>query len=453
MLQQIEDLCAQFAGFVWGIPMVVILIGTGLFFTIYLGGLQFRAFAHAVKVVMGKYDNKKDPGEITHFQALCSALSATVGLGNIAGVAIAIHIGGPGATFWMISAGLVGMIVKFTESTLAVKYRKIDENGVVHGGPMHYIELGLGKMFKPLSIWYCLGIIFATFGALALFQSNQVAEIVNMSFGIDRLGTGIVLAVLTAIVIIGSIKKIAAVSSKLIPLMAGIYIIGSLFVIFSNFQNIPDMFIQIVGCALTGGAVGGACAGLAIQTVLIQGVRRACFSNEAGLGTSAIAHSAAKTEYAVREGVVAMLEPFVDTVIICTMTALVIISSGLWQEDLNGIALTSNAFDLAIPGFGKFFLPVAVFLFAYSSLISWYYYGERSWDYLFKGKVPLWSYQIIYCGLIVVGAIWSLDPVINFSDGVMGLLVVPNLIALLLMAPRVKKFAKDYFDRLKAGEF
>jgi AGCS family alanine or glycine:cation symporter len=442
----------NFAGLVWGLPMIFLLAGTGVFFSLYFSGVQFRAFGHAINVVTGKYDKATDPGEISHFRALCTALSATVGLGNIAGVGVAIHVGGPGATFWMIVTGLVGMATKYAECTLGVRYRRIDENGRVRGGPMHYIDLALGPKFKVLAIWYSVGVIFGTFGPIALFQSNQVADIVNSSFGVEHYITGFVLAFLTGLVIIGGIKRIGAVAARIVPLMALLYFGGAFAILVQDLANIPAMLYQILNHAFTGTAVGGAAVGILVKEVLIQGMRRAAFSNEAGLGTAAIAHSAVKTKEPVREGVVALLEPFIDTVVICTLTALVIISSGLWDSELNGIQLSSAAFEAGLPGFGIYFLPVAVSLFAFSSLTSWYYYGEQAWGYLFgeRGLIP---YKCVYLFLIVVGSVWALTPVINLSDAIVGLTVVPNLIALLLLAPTIKKMTVEYFAKLKKGEF
>ncbi|MCB9030462.1 MAG: sodium:alanine symporter family protein [Deltaproteobacteria bacterium] len=442
-------------GYVWGTHTFILLVGCGLFFTLYLGAVQFRAFWHGIQVVMGKFDKHSDPGEITHFKALCSALSATVGLGNIAGVAVAISLGGPGATFWMIVTGLVGMVTKFVECTLAIKYRKVDDAGVVHGGPMYYITLGLGDWAKFLSVIYAVCVIFGSFGAVSLFQSNQVASIMHSSFGISQLLTGAVLCFLTAIVIIGGIKRIATVASKIVPAMAILYVGGALLVLALNFEQIPLMISLILDGACSGTAATGAFAGVVVRDVLMRGVQRACFSNEAGLGTAAIAHSAAKTKEAVREGVVAMLGPFIDTVVICSMTAFVIISSGLWSEDyanLGGVNLTADAFNKVIPGFGAYFIPVAVFLFAYSTLISWYYYGERAMEYLFPSTFVM-GYKFLYVILIVVGSVWTLKPILDFSDAVIGIMIIPNIIALLLMSPRVKAWTTDYFSRLKAGKF
>lgn len=442
-------------GYVWGLPMVILLVGTGLFLTIAMGFPQFKGFIHAINVIRGKYDDPNDPGEISHFQALTTALSATVGLGNIAGVAVAISAGGPGAVFWMIVVGAVGMATKFSECSISLMYRYVDEKGEVHGGGMHYIERGLGKAWKPMAIFFAVACTAASFGAANMFQTNQVASILNDRFAINPLLTGIVLAVLTGVVIIGGIKRIGMVTSKLVPLMGGIYVIGAVFVVISNIERVPEVIASIFYYAfndLEHGAFG-AVSGLAVREVLVNGVRRACFSNEAGLGSSPIAHSAATTSEPVREGVVALLEPFIDTVLICSMTAIVILLSGAWtQEGLTGVDLTAVAFDSALPGFGGFFVPVAVFLFAYSTLLSWSYYGERAVDYLFgaKGILP---YKLLFCVAAVIGSVWSIGPILAFSDMMLGLMVIPNLIAVLLLTPRLRKEVKSYFLRLKKGEF
>lgn len=448
----LNEFLGNIVGMVWGMPLVILLVGSGILLTLTLGFPQIRLFGHAIRVVLGHYDDPDDPGEISHFQALCTALSATVGLGNIAGVAVAIKAGGPGAVFWMVVVGLIGMSTKFTEVTLALMYRRIDKDGHTHGGPMYYIEMGLGKRLKPLAIFFAFACVWASFGAANMFQTNQVANILNGHFEVSKWLTGAVLAIMTAVVIIGGIKRIGSVTSKLVPFMGGIYVLGALTVIFTNISEVPSVLYMIVHDAFNGTAAAGGFAGAAVSQVLIQGVRRACFSNEAGLGSAPIAHSAASTKEPVREGVVALLEPFVDTVIICTMTAIVILISGQWTSDLNGVELTAAAFDTAIPGFGSYFIPFAVFLFAYSTLLSWYFYGETSVDYLI-GKKGVLPYKVLYCVLAFLGALWALGPILNFSDIMLALMVVPNMTAIVLLFPKVHKAARDYVIRLKAGDF
>jgi alanine or glycine:cation symporter, AGCS family len=452
-MEQINQFLEIAVGYVWGDWLAYTLLGAGLFFTLSLGLIQVKGFSHAFQVVRGKFDNPSDPGEISHFQALTTALSATVGLGNIAGVAVAISMGGPGAVFWMIVTGLLGMATKFSEVTLALKYRFVDERGIVRGGPMYYIERGLGKKWKPLAMFFSFACIASSFGAANMFQTNQAASILNASFGIPAWSVGLILSILTGVVIIGGIRRIGKVTSFLVPFMGGIYVLGALIVVVLNYQVVPELLVRIVTDAFTGTAAMGGVAGIAVAEVIRQGVRRACFSNEAGLGSAPIAHAAASTKEPAREGAVALLEPFIDTVLICTMTALVILISGAWVlPDLNGVELTAAAFDHAIPGFGRIFIPIAVFLFAYSTLLSWSYYGERAVDYLFgpKGSIP---YKIVFCILAFLGSLLSLAPVLNFSDIMLGLMVVPNLIAVIFLFPKLKEEANGYFKKLKAGEF
>lgn len=450
--EQISQFLSVAVGYVWGLPLVILLVGAGLTFTIVMRGIQFRALKHAIDVVRGRYDNPADPGEISHFQALCTALSATVGLGNIAGVAVAIHLGGPGATFWMVVTGLVGMATKYVECSLAVMYRRIDDKGVVHGGPMYYIERGLGKSWKPLAVFFAIACFISSFGASNMFQTNQMASIFESSFGIPPVVSGITIALLTGIVIIGGIKRIGAVTSYLVPIMGIIYVAGAMIVIVLNISEVPALIGHIISDAFTGTAAVGGFTGIALRQVIVQGVRRACFSNEAGLGSAPIAHSAAATSEPIREGVVALLEPFIDTVVICSMTAIVILLSGAWTQDLNGVELTAAAFDHAIPGFGRFFVPVGVGLFAYSTLLSWSYYGERAIDYL-VGEKGLLPYRIAFCIAAFIGAMWNLGSIIDFSDMMLGLMVIPNLTGALLLMPKISAATKSYFSRLNNGEF
>lgn len=453
LLVSIEQFLVLAVNYVWSTPLVVALVGAGLFFTIALGIPQFKGFIHAIKVVMGRYDDKDDPGQISHFQALCTALSATVGLGNIAGVAVAIHGGGPGAVFWMIVVGFVGMATKYSEVTLALMYREKGTGRIVRGGPMYYIKNGLGPKFKPLAVFFSVACICGSFGAANMFQSNQVATILESNFHINPWITGITLAVLTAIVIIGGIESIGRVTSKLVPIMGGLYVIGCFVVIFTNLSEIPYYLYRIVNDAFNGTAAVGAFSGIVVREVIKQGVQRASFSNEAGLGSSPLAHSAATTKEPVREGVVALLEPFVDTILICTMTALVILLSGAWKnQEANGVLLTAIAFDDSLHGFGKFFVPIAVSLFAYSTLLSWSYYGEIASNFLFGGKSVV-VYKTVFCCLIVLGAVRELGPVLAFSDIMLGLMVVPNLTAVILLFPKLRAETKKYFSRLKKGEF
>ncbi|MCB1153646.1 sodium:alanine symporter family protein, partial [bacterium] len=369
-MDSVNQMLGELAGLVWGPPLIVWCVGSGLYFLILSRGVQVRYFAHAVQVVLGKFDNADDPGAINHFQALSTALSATIGLGNIAGVAWAITTGGPGAMVWMWLIGAIGMGTKFFTCTLAVKYRRIDETGQVHGGPMYYIEQGLGKAWKPLAVAFALFVMAATFGGGNMFQSNQAAVALDHYFGVPKWVSGLALAVLVALVIIGGIKRIGNVASRIVPFMCLLYIAGALVIIVMHISMLPDLFVLIFKDAFTGQAVAGGAIGAVIQ----QGVRRGVFSNEAGLGSAPIAHAAAKTEEPIREGFVAMLGPFIDTLVVCTMTALVITISGIYADgdfiaraaensDLKGVIVTAEAFNQSIPGFGKFLVTAAVSLF------------------------------------------------------------------------------------------
>ncbi len=448
------------------IPFIVIwLILGAITFTVVMKFVNIRGFKHAIQLVQGKYDDPDDPGEVSHFQALTTALSATVGLGNIAGVAIAISIGGPGATFWMIVAGLLGMTSKFTECTLGVKYRIIDENGVVSGGPMYYLRDGLKKKgMKWLGIvlagLFALLVIGGSFGGGNMFQANQAFS--QLSYIMPTIADygawfGVLLAVLVGIVIIGGIKSIAKVTDKVVPIMAAIYVGAALVIIIMNIQHTGDALRLIWDGAFAADALKGGVIG-----VLIVGFQRAAFSNEAGVGSAAIAHSAVKTDKPVTEGFVALLEPFVDTVIICTMTALVLIFTGTYDNPLGleGAQLTSNAFEKVIFWF-PYVLVIAIFLFAFSTMISWSYYGLKGFDYLFGGiseklfgkrSVAKYIYFVTFLGFIIVGASSNLGSVIDFSDMMILSMGFPNILGLIILAPEVRRDLIDYWHKLKAGE-
>ncbi len=456
MLIQLENFLSTAVSYVWGLPTILLLILSGLLLSVILGGLlggiQRKAFFHGIQVIRGKYDKEDDPGQITHFQALMTALSATIGLGNIGIVAIIIKFGGPGAVFWMIVAGIIGMATKYAESTLAILFRKIDKDGVVRGGPMYYMEYGLGKQFKPMAKFYALSIAIGSFGIANMFQTNQSAVILNQSFGIPHIATGITMMILGGIVIIGGITRIAKVTSFLVPFMAVTYVIGCIIVIGFHFEKVPGLIYTIVTSAFSDtGLAGGAVA--TMHMAILQGVKRACFSNEAGLGSAAIAHSAASTNEPVREGVVALLGPFIDTVTICTLTALVILTTGVWEtSSLVGVPLTAEAFDSVIGGFGHYFIPVAATLFAFSTLISWSYYGETAIYYL-TGKKGILPFKIVFCIVALLGSLWKVQAVLDFSDIMTGMMVFPNLVAIWLLLPHLKKQTKRYFQKLDNGEF
>ncbi|WP_421754560.1 amino acid carrier protein [Croceimicrobium sp.] len=439
------------------IPFIVIwLIFGAIFFTIRMGFVNFWGWRHSIKLVRGKYDEEDAPGEVTHFQALATAVSATVGLGNIAGVAVAISVGGPGATFWLIVVGLFSMASKFTECTLGVKYRDIGEDGVVEGGPMRYLRKGLANkgmagLGKTLAVVFAVLAIGASFGGGNMFQANQAFEILSGEFAfMEGKGSifGIVLAILVGAVILGGIKSIAKVTEKIVPFMAGLYIIAALVIIFRNFGNIGEAFALIIDGAFNPSAMLGGFIG-----VMIQGVRRAAFSNEAGVGSAAIAHSAAKTKHAVSEGFVALLEPFIDTVVVCTLTALVLIFTGYYDDGgMGGAQLTSQAFGSVISWF-PYVLVIAIFLFAFSTMISWSYYGLRAWTFLFgRSQMTEIIYKVIFCVFIIIGSSVSLGAVLDFSDMMILAMAFPNIIGLLLLSGEVRSELKDYWSKIKKGE-
>ncbi|WP_066225153.1 alanine/glycine:cation symporter family protein [Formosa haliotis] len=469
------------------IPWVlIVLIGGAIYFTIYFKFINFTGFRTAIDVVQDKYhdiekhgadtlygdvtpndhaniiETLRDDsaeGEVSHFQALTAALSATVGLGNIAGVAVALSIGGPGATFWMIVAGFLGMASKFAECTLGVKYRDVGEDGTVYGGPMYYLKKGLGEkgfggLGKVLAVIFAVFVIGGSFGGGNMFQANQAAAQFVKLFEIESanggLYFGLVMAALVAVVIIGGIKRIASVTEKIVPFMAGIYVLASVIILVANYSHIGDAFMLIYEGAFSGLGIAGGLIG-----VMIQGIRRGAFSNEAGVGSAAIAHSAVRTIYPASEGIVALLEPFVDTVVICTMTALVIIITNFDGQFMEygvpiteGVELTATAFDSVIPHF-SIVLTLAVILFAFSTMISWSYYGMQGWVYLFgKGKITDLVYKFLFLLFVVVGASISLGAVIDFSDAMIFAMVVPNIIGVVLLTPIVKKELNKYMKAI-----
>ncbi|KJE34526.1 alanine glycine permease [Thalassospira sp. HJ] len=441
-------------------PLIVgWLVVAATIFTLYFGFVQFRRFGHAISLVKGDYSHPEDAGEVSHFQALATALSGTVGLGNIAGVAVAVSIGGPGATFWMILAGLLGMASKFTECTLGVKYRNEYEDGRVSGGPMYYLSKGLAEKGKPglgkvLAIIFSICCIGGAVGGGNMFQANQAfQQIVNVTGGDESFlaGSGwlfgLVMAIVVGVVIIGGIKSIAKVTEKIVPFMAVIYVTAGMIIILSNISMIGDAFAQIFVGAFTGAGVAGGVVG-----ALIQGFKRAAFSNEAGIGSAAIAHAAVRTKEPVTEGYVALLEPFIDTVVICTMTALVITISGELNSGLTGVELTSAAFASAFTWF-PLILALAVVLFAFSTMLSWSYYGLKSWTYLVgEGKGKEIIFKLFFCLCVIVGASMSLGPVIDFSDSMIFAMAIPNIIGLYLLMPVVRGEINQYWAKIESGE-
>lgn len=440
-------------------PLVIILLLTvATIFTIYFSFINVRGIKLAIDTVRGKYTDPNDVGEVSHFQALTAALSGTVGLGNIAGVAIAISLGGPGATFWMIIAGLLGMSSKFVECTLGVKYRDVGPDGTVYGGPMYYLtkglgEKGLGGLGKVLAIFFAIMCVGGSFGGGNMFQANQAAQQFNTMIGAtsDFAGFlfGAILAGIVAIVIIGGIKRIGSVTERIVPFMCGIYVLAALIIIISNYSLVPDALGKILSGAFTPTGVAGGFVG-----VLVQGFRRAAFSNEAGVGSAAIAHAAVKTDHPASEGLVALLEPFIDTVVVCTMTALVIIITGNYNNaaGMGGVELTSQAFESVLPWF-PIVLTVAVVLFAFSTMLSWSYYGLQAWMFLFgRSRMADFTYKVLFCIFVIVGSASSLSAVTDFSDAMIFAMVLPNVIGLLILMPVVKKELKSYTSKIKSGE-
>ncbi len=455
-----EDGTPQTSGF----PLiVVVLVAGGLFFTIRYGFVNIRLFFHAIRVVRGHYDDPEDAGEISHFKALTSALAATVGLGNIGGVAVAITTGGAGAVFWMWVTAIFGMSMKFSSCTLAQLYRRFKEDGHVLGGPMVYLKDGLrerapawiswvGYIFSPL---FAILTIMAAFGGGNMYQSNQTYEVMRQVFGFGDsealpIAVGLLLFLLVGIVIIGGIKRIGEVTSKVVPAMCVGYVLVCLIVVVTNFRDVPAMLLSIPRSAFSLKAGLGGFLG-----IVIVGMQRAAFSNEAGLGSAAIAHAAARTNEPVREGLVAMLGPFIDTVVVCTMTALAILITGVHKEvaGMGGVEITARAFG-SVHGLFPYFLVVAVFIFAYSTLISWSYYGERAVEYLTGPYSPhaVGAYRIVYCLVAAVGPLLSLTNVITFADMMLLSMAFPNILGMVLLSGRVRQLKNDYEERLAHGE-
>jgi AGCS family alanine or glycine:cation symporter len=447
------------SGYVWGPPLIIVLVGTGVFLSLRLRFIQLRGFGHGIRLLAGKYDDPKQQGQISHFQALSAALSATIGTGNIAGVATAIATGGPGAVFWMWVTALLGMAIKFSSCLLAVKYRKVDAGGAVRGGPMYYIEQGLGPGFKPLAMLFALCAAVAALGIGNMVQSNSVADALKDLAGCSsdsevllfRLVIGLVLAVSTALVIVGGIKRIGRVASFLVPFMSVAYVGGALLIIVTHLEMVGPALKLIFKHAFTPTAALGSFLGSSVLLTIRMGVARGIFSNESGLGTAPMIHAAARTDEAVHQGLVAMLGPFIDTILICSMTALVIIISGLWQGGLDGAPLTCSAFNQFLPGGGRAIVSLGLALFAYSTLISWYYYGEKGVEYLLGSRI-ISPYKWVYIMVIPLGAVVRLDIVWGFADIANGFMALPNLMAVLGLSGVVSAATTNYYKRRQTGQ-
>ena len=437
--------------FVWGPPMLVLLVGTGIYLTFRTNFFSITKLGYILRNTLMKMFSKeeKGEGEVTAFQAVATALAATVGTGNIAGVATAIAVGGPGAILWMWIAALFGMTTKFAEVVLAIQYREKTPDGRFVGGPMYYITNGLKKKW--------LAYIFAAFGAMAAFgignmvQSNSIAASLEVTFGMNKLFVGIVLAVFAAIVVIGGIKRIAVVTEKLVPFMAAFYILGGLVIIILNITHIPQAFKLIFSNAFTGTAAVGGFAGSTLKIAMTKGVARGVFTNEAGLGSAPIAHAAATTDHPVRQGLWGVFEVFVDTIVICTITALSIMVTDVWSSGETGAALTTMAFDKALPTVGGYIVSIGILLFAFSTILGWEYYGERCAEYIFGPKVNM-IYRIIWIPFIVIGAIGGLETLWDLADTLNGLMAIPNLIGVFALSGVVIKLTKEFFKKEYATE-
>lgn len=455
-MKVLDSILQAYADTAWGLPLVILLIGGGLYLLVRSQFLPFRYFFHALNVLRGKYDDPDAPGEITHFQALSTALASTIGMGNIAGVAVAIHIGGPGAMFWMWVSAFIGMATKFFTCTLAIMYRGKDSKGDIQGGPMYFIMEGLGRSWKPLAVFFSIcGLI----GALPVFNVNQLKQAVNYILlepnGIEVTNTsnfimGIVLVVITAIVVLGGLDRISKTASKLVPGMVLLYFVLVMIILGVHIEEIPKYFVLIftdafaadnfIGDSFLGGMVGG---------LILLGVRRGVFSNEAGIGTAPMAHGATKTDEPVREGLVAMLGPAIDTLVVCTLTALAILVTGVWQSsEENGVSLTAAAFSNAIPLYGNYLLLICIATFSISSLFTYSYYGTKCMSFLF-GVHNQHYYNYFYIASIILGAVTPLSMMLNLIDGTFALMAIPTMTATIILAPRVVKEIKAYAKRMQ----
>jgi AGCS family alanine or glycine:cation symporter len=450
-ISDISNFIIAFSDWIWGIPLLILLLGGGTYFLIHSGFVPITKIGHAIKLLRGKYDDTNVPGQISSAQALMAAIAATVGLGNISGVAIAINMGGPGAIFWMWMAAFVGMATKYYTCSLAIMYRGKDSSGEIQGGPMYVIEYGMGKKWKFLSVIFSLA---GMLGLLAIFTSNQLTAVIQevmispQSLAEDtrnRWIIGIAIMLISSVVILGGIKRIAAVASKLVPFMVAIYFATVMYIVLKYAGEVPEMLKMIVIDAFTGNAVMGG----AVGSVIIIGARRAAFSNEAGIGTAPMVHGASKNNEPIREGLIAMLGPFIDTIVVCTLTALVILLTGVWQNSQNdGVKLTLEAFELGIPVYGKYLLMIAVIVFALSTIFTYSYYGHKCTNYLF-GADKAKYYNYFYLITLVLGAVASLNVVISFIDAMYAIMAIPTVFSTIYLSSKVKAASKDYFARMK----
>ncbi len=452
-LETINKYIVLYNDYVGGYLLLALLLPTGIYFAFNLRFLHVHKMRHAFSIVAGKFSKKGDEGDINHFKALTTALSATVGTGNIVGVALAIYLGGPGAIFWMWVTGFFGMMLKLVECTLALKYRKFNSDGTVSGGPMYYIEYGLkdklGKHAKTLAIIFASAAVLCSLGTGNMAQSNSMTDVLFTNYGTPHLWSGIIITSLVLLIVVGGLKRIAEVTSRLVPFMAAIYFAAAFLVIAINYDKIFPSIYLIFHDAFTGSAAAGGFVGSAFIMTLTMGVRRGLFSNEAGQGSAPMAHAAAKTKYPLREGLVSSLEPFIDTIIICSLTALVIVMTGAWTSETKGVGMTVLAFQTGLEKINlgtmaPHIVALGLLLFAFSTIISWSYYGSRAANYLF-GEKAIKPYYYLYSLFVFFGSVWGLDLVWNFVDMVITFMTIPNLIAILLLSPVIQKEVKEYF--------
>lgn len=444
------DVLNKVDAFIWGPPLLVLLVGTGILLTVKLGVIQIIKLPRALKLIFSA--ENKGSGDVSSFAALCTALAATVGTGNIVGVATAIKAGGPGALFWMWIAAFFGMATKYSEGVLAIKYRTKDKNGQVSGGPMYYIVNGMGEKWRPLAIFFAIsGILVALLGIGTFTQVNSITDAINNSFGVDPRITGVVLAVFVALVVFGGLKSISNVATKIVPFMAVIYIVICGIILLSFWNKIPETFMLIIKSAFTPTAATGGFLGATMSLAIRNGIARGVFSNESGLGSAPIAAAAAKTEWPAEQGLISMTGTFIDTIIICTLTGFSLVISGVWCSDLNGAVMTQAAFNGAIPTFGPILLTVSLTLFAFTTILGWSYYGERCFEFLF-GLKGMNGYRTVFVTMVLLGAFLKLEVVWIIADIVNGLMAIPNLIALLALSPIIVSETKKYFEHINSPE-
>lgn len=454
-IDQVDELIRSFSSLAWGYPLLILLIGGGLYLLILVRGRPFRYLGHAIQLLRGKYHDESAAGEISHFKALSTALASTIGMGNISGVAVAISIGGPGAIFWMWVSGLIGMSTKFFTCSLSIMFRGRDGHDQIQGGPMYFIVEGLGQRWRPMAIFFCLaGLV----GALPVFNVNQLTQALRdillvphdvYAQGSSEMYIGIILLVVTSIVILGGLQRIALTTSRMVPAMVLLYFVSVLIILIVHIDKVPGYLTLIITDAFQGNYIqGDSLTGGMLGALIILGIRRGAFSNEAGIGTAPMAHGASKTSEPIREGLVAMMGPFIDTIIVCTLTALAILVTGVWEmSESNGVTLTAEAFGTSLPGVGRYILLICIAVFSISSLFSFSYYGTKCTSFLF-GADKAKYYNFFYLASILMGATTSLDMMINLIDGFYALMAIPTMVATLILAPKVVDKAKEYFARL-----